>query len=64
MATRDEIRLIEKMVRAKVALESGHVRHRDTCVTEDPDSMAPCTCGAGASNASIAKALRELSFEK
>ncbi len=63
MATLEETRLIEKIVRAKVALERSRVRHKDGCMTEDPESTAPCNCGASATNSALSSAIKELSFE-
>lgn len=51
--------LIEKIVRAKMQLESTRVAH--TCMIDmDPDYMGPCTCGASAHNSQVEAALREL----
>lgn len=64
MAELTNTQLIEKIVRAKVALEGAKVKHEDFCVTEDPDSMAPCNCGASAANNAISRALRTLELDK
>lgn len=63
MADLSHTQLIEKIVRAKVALEGATVRHKEHCATEDPDSTAPCNCGASAANAGISRALRELALD-
>ncbi len=55
--------LIEKMVRAKIKLEGARRRHSDHCVTEyDPETMAPCNCGAADLNAALNDAARELNL--
>ena len=62
-ATPEEIRLIEKMVRAKVALEGGKSSHSSNCMTDmDPEYRGPCTCGADMHNSVISAALKELSL--
>lgn len=58
----NEIKLVEKMVRAKMALENSHSSHTMACPAEDPHMAGPCRCGADKRNRSIEKALRELDF--
>ena len=59
-----DVKLIEKIVRAKVRLESAKRRHSERCMVDmDPDYMGPCTCGAESSNAAIDAALKELELE-
>lgn len=63
MATPTELMLMERIVRAKVALEGARKPH--TCIIDDdPDYMGPCKCGASEQNAAISKALRELDLSK
>jgi hypothetical protein len=50
--------LIEKVVRAKVALEGTLQEHPLHCPVAQGDG--PCTCGADAHNARIQRALKEL----
>ena len=60
----NELKLVEKIVRAKVVLERAQRRHEDHCRIEgDPEYLGPCTCGATKSNAAIHEALRELSLD-
>ena len=64
MATKSELKLLEKIVRAKVKLESARRRHSDGCPVEyDPDYYGPCTCGASKTNAAIDAALHELELD-
>ena len=53
-----EKELFEKIVRAKVKLESGLTGHKMTCPADDGEGN--CTCGASAANAKIQAALSEL----
>jgi len=64
MATTTELKLIEKIVRAKVRLEGSKTSHSDNCNCEEPENFAPCNCGASAHNTKIDAALRELSLEE
>ncbi|MFA4846567.1 MAG: hypothetical protein WC654_08520 [Patescibacteria group bacterium] len=57
------IRLIEKITRAKVALEKGTRSHAIGCLSEDPHMAGPCTCGADEINKAIGHAIRELSLD-
>ena len=53
--------LIEKIVRAKIKIEAiPEKSHGVRCPYEDPESYAPCTCGASDYNAIILGALKEL----
>lgn len=53
--------LLEKIIRAKVKLESCRKQHNDSCPVEyDPEGYAPCKCGASAVNSAIFSALNEL----
>jgi hypothetical protein len=45
--TPTELKLIEKIVRAKVALEKSVASHSMSCPADD--GYGACTCGAGAS---------------
>lgn len=55
----DEYKLLEKIIRAKIALEGAHKSH--TCMIDlDPDYMGPCKCSAGEHNAKIDRALDAL----
>ncbi|HBI26016.1 TPA: hypothetical protein DDX30_04495 [Candidatus Wolfebacteria bacterium] len=63
MATPDEIKLIEKMVRAKVAIEGINTKHSPNCMVDlDPDYHGPCTCGAAQTHTQVSTALKALSF--
>ena len=53
-----EKELFEKIVRAKVKLESGMTSHTMSCPADDGDGN--CTCGASVTNNKIQSALREL----
>jgi hypothetical protein len=58
------LKLIEKIVRAKVKLEGSKRRHSERCMVDmDPDYMGPCTCGASETNSAIDSALEELELE-
>jgi hypothetical protein len=64
MATKEEIKVIEKMAVAKFKLQSmirGHVA--DCPVRLDPEYTGPCKCGASEINAGLKAAIKELSFE-
>ena len=64
MSQLSAVRLIEKIVRAKVKLERARSPHRDSCPVEcDPEGFAPCNCGASATNSAIDSAMRELNIE-
>lgn len=51
---------------AKITLAEAHLRraragrHSNFCPIEDPESYAPCNCGASANDEPINAALREL----
>lgn len=63
--TPGELKLIEKIIRAKVELEGALRPHSDSCpIDMDPYYMGPCKCGATTSNNRIAAALRELDLTK
>ena len=57
--------LIEKIVRAKIAL--GRVRyapHKGSCPVEwDPEGYAPCNCGAGSVGEAVSDALAALELK-
>lgn len=56
--TKDEMKLFEKIIRAKVALEYK-VEHSDNCMSNDLTGYsAPCNCGAlsRAKDSAIARA--------
>lgn len=60
----NNIKLIEKIVRAKVKLEGAKRGHSERCMVDmDPDYMGPCTCGASTSNSAIDAALDELNLD-
>lgn len=64
MSKLSTVKLIEKIVRAKVKLESTKVNHKDSCPVEcDPEGYAPCNCGASLINSKIDSAKRELIIE-
>jgi len=53
--------LIEKIVRAKIKLESERREHSGSCPVEaDPEGYAPCNCGASGHNRKISSAIAEL----
>jgi hypothetical protein len=53
--------LLEKTLRARIHLEKVKpVDHSRMCPVEDPESCAPCNCGASGKNAPIEAALQEL----
>lgn len=59
--TAEEARLHEKIVRAKVKLEGSKKEHASNCrVVLDPESTAPCSCGATDFNKVVDAALNEL----
>jgi hypothetical protein len=61
MSDYTNLQLIEKIVRAKVALESAQQKHLDRCASEvDPDYTGPCTCGADKVNTLLNAVLHEL----
>ncbi len=58
-----ETKYVEKIVRAKVKLESFKKEHSSGCIPEnDPESFAPCSCGASEHNSKIDSILKELSL--
>jgi hypothetical protein len=59
-----EIKLIEKVTRAKVHLKSVNAQHSQGCPTEDTESTAPCNCGASRINGAIQSAIDELDLDK
>ena len=60
-ATPEELRLHEKIIRAKVRLEELKKDHSPNCMVKtDPDYIGPCSCGARANNAAIDAVLKEL----
>lgn len=63
MATKEEIKLIEKLARAKMKLEGLIKNHSGKCLTEDPEYYGPCTCGMDEYNKRIEAALKELSLD-
>jgi hypothetical protein len=55
--------LIVKMTEARIILEGTQREHSRSCnVENDPESYAPCNCGASAHNNSIQKAIDKLKF--
>jgi len=59
-----ELKLIEKIVRAKVQLEGAHTGHKSMCPADDDTGYGACTCGASAQNSKVQAALRELDLGK
>jgi hypothetical protein len=58
---KDTMKLMEKIIRAKVKLESMKKDHSNRCIVElDPEGYAPCSCGATSSNSNISSILDEL----
>ena len=61
MATRTELELLEKIIRAKVKLEGMKRQHATTCMVDmDPDYTGPCRCGNTDTNTKINDVLEEL----
>ncbi len=59
------MKLMEKIIRAKIKLEGMRKAHGDRCMIEmDPEYFGPCTCGATASNSAINAALKELDLDE
>lgn len=59
-------KLIERIIRAKVALEElrHKLSHTRYCVIDvDPEGFSPCDCGASERLAHIDKALKALTFD-
>lgn len=58
------LKLIEKIVRAKIKLEAAQRRHSERCMVElDPEYYGPCTCGASETNSALNDVLKELELE-
>lgn len=69
MAGSESIRLIQKMTRANLLLDQQGLLaikpHSTSCAIEnDPESMAPCSCGATQYNARIEQIRQELDPQK
>ncbi len=61
---KNTVRLLKQIGRAELALNQAKKGHSERCIVElDPDGMAPCNCGASATNAAIDKALKELQVD-
>jgi hypothetical protein len=61
MNINDAIELGRRLGKAETALEEAKTGHADRCIVEmDPESYAPCNCGASSTNAAIDKAIRIL----
>ena len=61
MAEYTNVQLMEKIIRAKIALEGSIVPCKMSCPAEDMTGHpAACTCGAEAANTRIREALRAL----
>lgn len=53
--------LMEKIIRAKIHLENvPSAHHANSCPVEDPESYAPCNCGASGKNSYVERALEAL----
>lgn len=64
MATIEETKLIEKIARAKMMLESMRKDHSEDCmIARDPSYPGPCECGTDEHNVAVNKAIKELSFD-
>lgn len=64
MSKLSTVKLIEKIVRAKVKLEGVKISHKDSCPVEcDPEGYAPCNCGASTTNSAIDSAIKELKID-
>jgi hypothetical protein len=61
MSEYTNVQLMEKIIRAKIALEGSRVPCKSSCASEDMTGHpVPCTCGAEAANSRINEALRAL----
>lgn len=61
MAEYTNIQLMEKIIRAKIALENSKVQCKSSCASEDiTGHPVPCNCGAESANRGINEALRAL----
>lgn len=53
--------LFERLIRAKIKVESLRRKHDDRCMIElDPDYYGECTCGAAEHNAPLDAVMEEL----
>lgn len=53
--------LVEKVVRAKIQVQKiKRQEHKISCPVYDPESYAPCNCGASAHNKTIDDVIDEL----
>jgi hypothetical protein len=61
MAEYTNVQLMEKIIRAKIALENSIVPCKMSCASEDMTGHpVPCNCGADNTNRGIREALRAL----
>lgn len=61
MAEYTNVQLMEKIIRAKIALENSRVQCKASCASEDiTGHPVPCNCGAERANYRIEEALRAL----
>ncbi len=58
-----ELQLLEKILRAKIHLESLKRDHDDACPSEDPHFAGDCMCGATARNIMINRVLEDLKID-
>jgi coenzyme F420-reducing hydrogenase gamma subunit len=59
-----ELKLIEKIIRAKIHLEKAKKNHSNHCpIDMDYDYMGPCTCGASTANSAVEAALHALNLD-
>ncbi len=57
-----ELKLIQKIMRATIVLESGKKEHYETCSAVDPHMAGKCTCGASEHNTLLDKVILELAL--
>lgn len=64
MAKLTKMALIQKIIEARVVLYGMSVKHKGECgAITDPESFAPCTCGANLINDKINSAIQILTLE-
>lgn len=53
-------KILEHVVRAKIAIERVSSAHTFSCPSEDPHMAGPCSCGAGETETAKLEALKHL----
>lgn len=60
-----ELKLIEKMTRAKIALENFIKKeHSEMCPVNDPESLRPCSCGLSEHNQKVNEIINLLEIQR